>query len=243
MSGLREAVPATGADNPCAFCSALTHGICEALAPQERMEIDRLAKRAAYEPKETLFTQGQPASRVYSVTSGVVRLYKLLPDGRRQIIGFRISGDFIGLASGVQHALSADAINRVTLCWFAKPAFNRFAEDKPALLRKLNEFANREIAAAHERMLLLGRFTAEEKIASFILAWRERVSRFSRNKDIVELPMSRRDIADYLGLTIETVSRTFTRLEREKVFAVVSGGARVMDEKRAADLAAALPPG
>ena len=241
MSGLREAVPASSADSPCAFCTALTHGICGALSPEERSEIDRLAKRAAFEPKETLFSQGQAANRVYTVTSGVVRLYKLLPDGRRQIIGFRITGDFIGLASGANHALSADAINRVSVCWFSKPLFARFSEDKPAMLRKLNEFAHREIAAAHERMLLLGRFTADEKIASFILAWRERTRRIGRAKEIVELPMSRRDIADDRGLTIETVSRTFTKLEREKVFAVVTGGARVMDEKRAAALATALP--
>lgn len=242
MVGLREAVVASSADSPCGFCTALVHGICAALSPDERAEIDRLAKRAAIEPKEALFSQGQAASRVYTVTSGVVRLYKLLPDGRRQIIGFRISGDFIGLASGANHALSADAINRVTLCWFSKPAFARFSEDKPPMLRKLNEFAHREIAAAHERMLLLGRFTADEKIASFVLGWRERTRKIGRVKEIVELPMSRRDIADYLGLTIETVSRTFTKLERDKVFAVVAGGVRLTDEKRAAALATALPP-
>ncbi len=242
MSGLKEAPQSAAIDSTCAFCAVRMHSICAVLTPEQRADLDRMAKRAIVAPKESLFSQGQPSSRVFNVTEGVVRLYKLLPDGRRQVVGFRTPGDFIGLSAGDHHALSADAINRVSICWFQKQAFSRFADDKLALLRKLNEFANREIAQAHERMMLLGRFSAEEKMASFLLGWRERMARLGRRKDDIALPMSRRDIADYLGLTIETVSRTFTRLEREKVFGVVTGGVRVLNEKRAADLAAALPP-
>jgi CRP/FNR family transcriptional regulator len=243
MSGLNEAPQPAAIDATCAFCAVRVHSICAVLAPEQRAELDRMAKRTILAPKESLFSQGQPSLRVFNVTEGVVRLYKLLPDGRRQVVGFRTPGDFIGLSAGDHHALSADAINRVSVCWFQKQAFSRFADDKLALLRKLNEFANREIAQAHERMMLLGRFSAEEKMASFLLGWRERMARLGRRKDEIALPMSRRDIADYLGLTIETVSRTFTRLEREKVFGVVTGGVRVLNEKRAAELAAALPPG
>jgi CRP/FNR family transcriptional regulator len=241
MSGLKEPAVPTGIGAACDFCGAASYSICGALTPEQLAELDRMAKRAVYAPKDSLFSQGEPATKVFNVSEGVVRLYKLLPDGRRQVIGFKLPGDFIGLAAAEMHGLSADAVNQVAVCWFPKQAFVRFSEDKLALLRRLNEFANRELSYAQDRMLLLGRYSAEEKMASFILGWRDRLARLGRATDEVGLPMSRRDIADYLGLTIETVSRTFTKLERDKIFAVVAGGVRVVDEKRAAQLAAAQP--
>ena len=241
MSRLKEVTGVPRADNACTFCGVCGYAICGALSSAELADLDKIAKRAVFAPKETLFAQGEPSTKVYSVSEGVVRLYKLLPDGRRQVIGFKLPGDFIGMASAEMHGLAADAINQVSVCWFPRPAFLRFSEDKVTLLRRLNEFANRELSYAHDRMLLLGRFTAEEKMASFIMGWRERLARLGRGKVEIALPMSRRDIADYLGLTIETVSRTFTRLERESIFAVVPGGVRVIDELRARQLAAALP--
>ena len=90
-------------------------------------------------------------------------------------------------------------------------------KQRPQLLLRINEFAARELMLAQEQMLLLGRRSAEEKIASFLVGWRNRLAHIGDNRDIIALPMSRQDIADYLGLTIETVSRTLTRFEREKM--------------------------
>jgi CRP/FNR family transcriptional regulator, anaerobic regulatory protein len=241
MSGLKQVVPSAASENICAFCGIGSSGLCAALSPQELAEFERLGKHVAFSPKDALFSQGERSTRVYIITDGVVRLYKLLPDGRRQVIGFKLPGDLVGLSAAETHALSGDAINHVMACQFPKQAIARFSHDKLAMLRRMNEMANRELTRAHERMMLLGRFTADEKMASFLVGWRDRLAEIGRSKPDILLPMSRRDIADYLGLTIETVSRTFTKLEKEKVFAVVAGGVRIVDEKRALLLASALP--
>jgi len=239
VASLRK-VSAPGCDDrSCARCGVCAYSICGALEPSELAELDSLARRATFASKDALFSQGEPADRVFNLSEGVVRIYKLLPDGRRQVIGFALQGDFLGLTALTHHHLSADAIGPVSVCAFPRSAFSRFIENKMALLRRMNEFVNRELMLAQDRMLLLGRFSAEEKMAAFIMNWRERLARLDRATEIVPLPMSRRDIADYLGLTIETVSRTFTKLERDSVISVVAGGVRVRDEKRAADLAAA----
>ncbi|MDE2361358.1 MAG: helix-turn-helix domain-containing protein [Hyphomicrobiales bacterium] len=240
MSGPKGSIRAAPPEIICTFCGVHSSGICSALAPEEIVELDRMAKRALYAPKDTIFSQGERLTRIYIVTEGLVRLSKLLPDGRRQVIGFRLPGDVIGLSNAEHYGVSADAINQVAVCWLPKPAFMRFAGERLALLRKLNEFALRELSAAYDRMLLLGRFSVEEKLASFLIGWRDRLARLSRAQDIVPLPMSRRDIADYLGLTIETVSRTFTKFEREKLIVVHGGGVSIVDDRRLTKLAVAL---
>ena len=241
MSGLKHAVPPVANESACAFCSVSTSGLCAALTSAQLVEFERMGKHAMFAPKEALFSQGEVSTRIFIVTEGVVRLYKLLSDGRRQVIGFKLAGDIVGLSAAETHALSGDAINHVAACQLSKQSFARFSHEKPAMLRKMNELANRELARAHERMMLLGRFSADEKMASFLVGWRERLAGLGRAKIDVPLPMSRRDIADYLGLTIETVSRTFTKLEKENVVAVIPGGVRIVDERRAVQLAAALP--
>jgi CRP/FNR family transcriptional regulator len=134
---------------------------------------------------------------------------------------------------------SADAVDNVSACRFPVEAFTHFIEERPQLLLRINEFAARELMLAQEQMLLLGRRSSEEKIASFLVGWRNRLAQIGDNRDMIALPMSRQDIADYLGLTIETVSRTLTRFEREKLLIIMRGGVRLLDQNRAAALAAA----
>lgn len=187
----------------------------------------------------TLFTTGEVAHSVHSLTAGVARLYKLLPDGRRQVIGFALPGDFLGIAPSERYTFSADAVGAMTACRLSREAFAHFIEQRPHFLLRINEFAARELMLAQEQMLLLGRRTAEEKVASFLIAWRERLAQIGDIRQTIALPMSRQDIADYLGLTIETVSRTLTRFEREKMLIIVAGGVRLLDANRAAAMAAA----
>jgi CRP/FNR family transcriptional regulator len=168
-----------------------------------------------------------------------MRLYKLLPDGRRQIVGFALPGDFLGMTVSARHSFSADAIGPVAICRFSKAAFARFIEDKPHLLRRINELAVRELSQAQDHMVLLGRRSAEEKVATFLLGWRDRLARAAGPAKTVPLPMSRQDIADFLGLTIETVSRTFTKLERDGVIDIMPGSVCLKDPARAEALAAA----
>lgn len=153
-------------------------------------------------------------------------------------MGFALPGDFLGMAAP-RHGFSADAIGHVDVCKFSKTSFARFVENRPHLLRRINELAARELSEARDHMVLLGRRSAEEKVASFLISWRDRLVRLSGSTKTVALPMSRQDIADFLGLTIETVSRTFTRFERDGMIEILQGSVRLLDSARAEALAAA----
>lgn len=166
----------------CAASSGARCGLCSltfagALGPNERAEIDRMVRRVVYAPKEQLFSEGDRANRILNLSDGVARVYKLLADGRRQVVGFALPGDFLGVTLADQHSLSADAIGRVTACAFPRAEFTRFVDGNLTLLRRMNEYACRELSQAQDRMLLLGRYTAEEKMAAFILGWRDRLAR------------------------------------------------------------------
>jgi len=223
----------------CADCVVRGFSVCASLDKFEMREFEHLSRRAHFDACETIFAQEDSSSCFYNLLDGVMRLYKLLPDGRRQIVGFALPGDFVGMTTEERHGFSADAIGPVTVCQFAKAPFARFADDKPNLLRRMNELAVQELNQARDHMVLLGRRSAEEKVATFLIGWRDRLVELRGPSSIVPLPMSRQDIADYLGLTIDTVSRTLTRFEREKMLIIVTGGNSVLDADRAAAMAAA----
>jgi len=223
--------------HPCDECSIRRLSVCAALDQVELRELAHLGRQVHFGAGETVFAQEQMTTSFYNLVDGVMRLYKLLPDGRRQIIGFALAGDFLGLAASSRHNFSADAIGSVELCQFSRSAFARFSEDKPDLLRRIKESAVGELSQAQDHIVLLGRRSAEEKVATFLVRWRNRIGQAAGA--MVPLPMSRQDIADYLGLTIETVSRTFTRFERDGVIEIVHGGICILDRARAETLAAA----
>lgn len=217
----------------CAVCEVRSLSICGALDQTELVRFERIGRSVQLAPNEALFSAGQLAVLVYSLTAGVGRLYKLLPDGRRQILGFALPGDFIGAGPSERYSFSVDAIEAISACRISREAFDRFSAGNPHLLLRINQFSNRELMLAQEQMLLLGRRTAEEKVASLLMGWRDRLTRIGEHRQTIRLPMSRQDIADFLGLTIETVSRTLTRFEREKMLVIVAGGVRLLDVNRA----------
>ena len=186
-----------------------------------------------------MFAEEEIATSVHNVLEGVLRLYILLPDGRRQIVGFALPGDFLGMAASGRHGYSADAIGPVTVCRFSKGPFARFIENRPDLLRRINELTVRELSQAQQHMVLLGRRSAEERVASFLIGWRDRLAAVTGPSSTGPLPMGRQDIADFLGLTIETVSRTFTKLERDGVIEIAPDASAFLDAARAEALAAA----
>jgi len=225
--------------NGCEDCKVRLFSVCGALEPLELDELDRISQVRSFTPKATLFEQDALAGSVFNVTEGIVRLYKSLPDGRRQIVGFALPGDFLGLALMDRYSVAAEAVTDVKVCRFARPAFLAYVDGRPHLLRRLHEFAGHELSLAQDQMLLLGRRTAEEKVAAFLLNLQTRYGRIGTASVTVPLPMSRQDIADYLGLTIETVSRTLTRLAREKALLIVPDGIRLLSADRLEKLAAA----
>jgi CRP/FNR family transcriptional regulator, nitrogen fixation regulation protein len=160
-------------------------------------------------PRNTeIFGEDEPTDYLYRVVSGSVRTYKILSDGRRQIGGFYLPGDVFGLESGDEHTFSAEAITDTKLLVVKRSAIAALAGRDAGIARELFHLTSRELQRMQERVLLLVK-SAQERVASFLLEMAERASA----GNIVELPMSRQDIADYLGLTIETVSRTLTGLE------------------------------
>jgi CRP/FNR family transcriptional regulator, nitrogen fixation regulation protein len=171
----------------------------------------RLGVRMTYAKDEEIFAQDEDADLVHLLISGTVRTTRLLSDGRRQVGEFYYPGDLIGLETGVVHRFSAEAISDCTVLVVRRSALRTFLEEGQ-LERAIWEAARRELERTQEHLLVLGRKTACEKVASFLmgLAQRERAER-------VVMPMSRQDMADYLGLTIETVSRMLTQLQGQSV--------------------------
>ncbi len=157
-----------------------------------------------------IYGEGEPADYVYKVVSGTVRTSKVLADGRRQIGAFYLAGDVFGLEAGDEHTFSAEAIAEAKVLVIKRSALVALAARDNAVARQLWTLTGRELARVQEHIILLVK-TAQERVAGFLLEMAAR----QPAGDVVELPMPRQDIADYLGLTIETVSRTLSALESE----------------------------
>jgi CRP/FNR family transcriptional regulator, anaerobic regulatory protein len=164
------------------------------------------------EAKEFVFAEGDAASHVYRVETGAVALFKVLIDGRRQIVGFAYPGDLVGLGAEGEHMMNAQAIKPTRLRCLPISGLHRSVAQDPTLYFQLYQAVARELASARDLMLTTGQRTATERVVSFLLALSRRNARTGRDPAMLELPMTRSDIGDFLGLTIETVSRTFTKL-------------------------------
>ena len=155
-----------------------------------------------------IYGESEPADYLYKVVSGTVRTYKVLTDGRRQVGGFYVAGDIFGLESGEEHTFSAEAITECKVLVIKRSALMALAARDHEVSRQLWTITGGELRRVQDHIMLLIK-SAQQRVASFLLEMSERISA----DNAVELPMSRQDIADYLGLTIETVSRTLTILE------------------------------
>jgi CRP/FNR family nitrogen fixation transcriptional regulator len=195
--------------------------------------LDMIGARMNYARNTEIYAEGEPAEYLYKVISGVVRTYKLLSDGRRQIGAFHLPGDVFGLEAGSEHRFSAEAVADSVILVIKRSALEALAQRDSEVGRELWMLMAGHLQRAQEHMLLLGRKNAQERIAAFLLEMAAR----SSGGNIVELPMSRQDMADYLGLTIETVSRTLTQLESAATIGLPSSRRIVLRDRIAlADL-------
>jgi CRP-like cAMP-binding protein len=176
-----------------------------------------------------IYGEGEPADYLYKVVSGAVRTHKLLSDGRRQIGGFYLPGDVFGLELDGEHRLTAEAICDSKIIVIKRSAVVALAARQSDVAHELWATTARELASVQNLMLTLGRKTAQERVAAFLLEMAGR----SHGANEVELPMSRQDIADYLGLTIETVSRTITQLENTSAIELPSSRRIVLRNRSA----------
>jgi CRP/FNR family transcriptional regulator, anaerobic regulatory protein len=211
--------------SPCDACEVRDFASCAPLNPDEQKRLVSVMTTIEVGPHEPIFDEADPADYVFNVTGGAVKIYKLLPDGRRQITGFLMPGDFLGLTHKDAYAYSAEALVPTKLCRLPRRKLEGLLDEMPKLEQRLLGMASHELAAAQDQMMLLGRKSAKERVVSFLLMMSAAAVRRGKPGDPVGLPMNRSDIADYLGLTIETVSRTFTQLRTQKLI-------ELMDEKQ-----------
>ncbi|MBB3929692.1 CRP/FNR family transcriptional regulator [Kaistia hirudinis] len=195
--------------------AAVNHFVRQVPCEAERPTLQGLFSRQPIEKFEAgtaVFWEGDEADHVFEVVEGVLRIYKILGDGRRVITGFMYPGDLIGVSLKDRYLYTAEAVTRIQVRRFARQRFqeeiNRSPELRPQLFARLCD----EMAAAQDQMVLLARKSAEERVCSFLLLISRRLDRDGQALRVVEVPMTRLDMADYLGLTIETVSRIMTRL-------------------------------
>jgi CRP-like cAMP-binding protein len=188
--------------------------------------LERIGTRITVPRGHTIFFEGDPANTIYRVASGALRTSRLMPDGRRYVIDFLFPSDFAGLNDGNTRATTAETLCDTTLIRYARRAFDEALDANRGLGRMILSLLSGGLACAHDQLFLLGRKTAAERVATFLLtmAARKGVDRF-------DLPMNREDIADHLGLTIETISRTFSQLKAKGLIRT-DGPASVTIESR-----------
>ncbi|MCX8474786.1 MAG: helix-turn-helix domain-containing protein [Sphingomonas sp.] len=208
--------------HPCAGCPVRDLAVCNALNPDELAAFRRSGTDKLLAPGEALCWEGDAAGHVFTVTSGVLRMSKLLHDGRRQVTGFAFPGDFLGVTLEDEHPFTVEAVAESRLCRFPRVRFDAFVEAHPHMERRLYAVAATELSAARDQLVLLGRKTAVERLASFILQMARRTRQHPGDPLRATLPMSRMDIADYLGLRIETVSRELSALKRARLVRMTS---------------------
>ncbi|HEV7251699.1 MAG TPA: Crp/Fnr family transcriptional regulator [Mesorhizobium sp.] len=207
----------------CASCEARHRGICGALDPDQLVALSRTAIKHKAGENEELVGEAEPVERYSNILSGVVKLTKTLADGRQQIVGLQFAPDFLGRPFKGEGTVNAEAATDVALCSFPRRALERMMAEQPELEHRLHQQTLRELDQAREWMLTLGRKTAAEKLASFLLMIARNIDPTAdpgRTSARFELPLTRADIADFLGLTIETVSRQITKLRTEGVIRV-----------------------
>lgn len=176
-------------------------------------DAELMASEAHYEKDVEIFGEGGPADHVYQVLGGAVRSYKLLADGRCQITAFHLPGDVFGMDCGATRRMTADAIVDTTIRVVRRRSLEQAAATELSIGCSLRTMASRSLAHAEEHLLLLGRKTAVERVAAFLLEMDRRLS----GTGMVPLPMCRRDIGDYLGLTLETVSRALSQFHAQGI--------------------------
>lgn len=190
------------------------------LNPELQNRLFCVSTKQRFVRRETIFLEGDPCRSLFEVIAGVLKLYKMMPDGRRQITGFLYPGQLAGLAIQDTYDYTAEAVTDVTLCRYPMAKLDEVLDELPGLARRLLKSASDELIAAQDQMLLLGRKSGIERLASFLLRLSQFNDRRGGDPELVYLPMNRTDIADYLGMTTESVSRLFTRLKTMGIVAL-----------------------
>jgi CRP/FNR family transcriptional regulator len=222
----------------CANCVARHLAMCAGLNENELSHLAQHVTRRKVAAGRALFQEDDAADSVFTVTSGVFKQYKLLADGRCQVTGFYFAGDLIGLPDASDYPVTAEALTPATVCSFPRGRILELVSEYPSLANAVILKLQREVSTAQGQMLSLGRLSAEERIAGFLLNLMERAPDCINDDGSLTLQMRRADIADYLGLTVETVSRSFTKLRNADIISADKAGAvAILSRERLEEIA------
>ncbi|HMO77466.1 MAG TPA: Crp/Fnr family transcriptional regulator, partial [Sphingopyxis sp.] len=220
----------------CSACVVRNRAICASLDPDELLLLGRMGRRQRVKAGHTLLWEGDDAPVVANVLEGVLKLVVAAADGREQIVGIVFPSDFIGRPFGKESPYSVTAMTDAEVCIFNRNSFDEFASNHPDLQQKLLRRTLDELDRARHWMMLLGRKSASEKVASFLLEMSERLSGQgcqSGARWAFELPFGRQQIADILGLTIETTSRQLTKMRADGIVDLPSRREIVINDRAA----------
>ena len=206
----------------CALCKIRSYSFCRCLHDDELKVFQEISTEKKYENNRNIFLQQDKSVNLFNITEGNVKIYQLLNDGRIQIIGFLYPGDFFGSYKNGKYNYSADAIGNVRVCAFDQEKLDKYIEKNMTLAKELLHLTSHELTLAQDRISVLGKFSATERLAKFIFNISEQRKRIGWKNNPISLPMTRQDIADYLGLTIETVSREFSKLKTSNIIKILN---------------------
>lgn len=208
----------------CGDCPIRNRAVCSYSAPAELAELDKMKFYRDFAPGQEIVGEGEMTKSLGSIVEGVVALHKVMEDGRRQMVGLLFASDFLGRPLRPSAPYDAIAITPVRMCLFHRSQFEDLLGKQQTLERRLLEMMLDELDAAREWMLLLGRKTARERLASFLMILARRAAAMDQQPMadglIFTIPLTREAIAEYLGITIETVSRQMSSLRKEGIVAL-----------------------
>ena len=209
-------------NNRCRICKIRTYSFCRCLKDDKLEVFSRISYEKNYKDKQNIFLQSDPSDYLFNITEGNVKIYQLLDDGRIQIIGFLYPGDFFGTYKNHKYNYSAEAIGNLKTCAFEQKTLDKFMDQNHVLAKELLNQTSYELTLAQDRMTVLGKLNAVERIAKFLINISNQRKRIGWQSNPISLSMTRQDIADYLGLTIETISREFTKLKTKNIIKIIS---------------------
>ncbi|KKC41404.1 transcriptional regulator [Devosia epidermidihirudinis] len=204
----------------CQSCESRHQGICGALSPEQLTQLARQTRRVHHAAGEELLGDAMPITGYGNVLRGVIKLSKVLEDGRQQVVGLQFAPDLLGRLFAKESRVAAEAASDVDLCMVPKAAMENLVRENPALEHRIMLQTLRELDEARDWMVTLGRKTAAEKVASFLYLIASHIDPAQGEVTTFDLPLSRADIGDFLGLTIETVSRQVSKLKADGVIEI-----------------------
>jgi len=208
--------------NRCSICKIRSYSFCRCLEEDELKDFEKISIERNFTNKETIFLQEEESRNLYNITEGNIKIYQMLSDGRIQIIGFLYPGDFFGSYKEEKYTYSSEAVGNVKVCVFKQESLDNLLENNITLAKELLHMTSHELTLAQDRISVLGKLKAHERLARFLLNISNQRERIGWQNNPISLPMTRQDMADYLGLTLETVSREITKLKISNVIKVLN---------------------